>query len=131
MRRRESVKRELGQLPPEFALGRCIEVWGSGPPKHADPDSPWAKSITTFTRFSGASHAYLESVGLSWGTTEHRRAIPGSSPWSIAHMIANGHADQVESRLQKAGVTMSDIPRLQKAAQRWVQIREAGHDRRP
>lgn len=46
-------------------------------------------------------------------------------------MIANGKADEVEERFRSAGVTMSDIPRLQRAAQLWVQMKEAGHDSRP
>lgn len=132
MRRREAPAPVVGKLPPEFALGRCVEVWGAESSAHVDPASPWASSLPAFSRFTKGRRAYAESIGLVPQTPAYTLLMRGvGSPWSIAFMIANGKADEVEERFRSAGVTMSDIPRLQRAAQLWVQMKEAGHDSRP
>ena len=83
-----------GGVPPEFLLGRCVEVWGDG--FHSDPHH-------CLNRYTKAVDVYVASIGSD------RRAWPqtalGPAPWSVDYLDADGRGDQVDHRLAAVGVT--------------------------
>ena len=103
MRRRDKLaERTAGALPPELAIGRCIEVW-SGHPLAANAEyEPW---YSAWRNWSTARHALPD---------EPRRA--GGAPWSLTGADRKHGPAYADQRLRRAGVTRNDIPALRRAA---------------
>jgi len=115
VRRREKPTPEARtELPPEFLIGRLIEVWSA-------PTPPAWSSVGTsaMSRYSAGRLAY--STAHDFNSTElAQRFRPVSAvPWSADYMDRNGRADEVTGRLATAGVSRADLPRLREAAQWW------------
>jgi hypothetical protein len=116
MRRRDKLaNRTVGALPPELAIGRCIEVWSGHLPANAEFE-PW---FSAWRNWSTARQAFSRELP--------KRAV--GAPWSIEDCDRNhglAHADQ---RLRKAGVNRDDIPALRRAAHK--RLADSGQEYQP
>lgn len=119
-RERESAV-PAGSLPPELALGRCIEVWS------ATADSQGV--LSAFTRWRQALNAYGDEAGIPHD--ERHKLVSAGASWSIDLWLAAGRGGEVQSRLDSAGVTLSDIPALRRAAEDRVAAYERARGVQP
>jgi hypothetical protein len=106
-------------FPPEFLLGRCVDVWGIG-----DSDG--------WTRYTRGMDARADALGLP--RRKHRPPAPhfGVQPWSVKCLDDTGRSDAADKALAQAGVTRADLPALREAAQAWVAAyRPPGVQRHP
>jgi hypothetical protein len=94
-------------VPPELALGACIEVWA------ADGRSVF----DAWRRHSRARHRWAQGSRMS--TADLCRRVPAGAPWSVDFLLAHGGRDRLQQRLERAGVTLADLSALQEAALRW------------
>jgi hypothetical protein len=117
VRRRAPEVTAPGVLPTEFAIGACIEVWAEEVPAQAGTHPVFP--INAHGRYLRAFRAWADKAGISQG--RDRFALrPGSAPWSIEYLTEQGRSRDVAERLARAGTTTSDIPRLRRTAQAWI-----------
>ncbi len=101
MRRRDKpAERQTTELPPELAVGRCIEVWADDPQATDPPYSAWRN-------WSIARHALGQELP--------RRS--SGAPWSLAYCDREYGPERADQRLRAAGLTRADIPALRRSAQ--------------
>lgn len=121
MRRREPPKVTSRALPPEFAIGRCIEVWSADGPK------PWSETswevASTQSRYSSALSEYAATNGLTWYDAVKLR--PGGSPYSVDYLVTQGRRPEAVRHLAAGGATMSDVPALRQVAKGWCKKADA------
>lgn len=108
MRRRAPERIALpGDVPPELAIGRCIEVWSENP-------RPKAGDISSHARWTRAWRAHCDDLGLDM--REQVNIQPKLQMWSARFLAKNDRKPEVDQRLASAGVTVDDLPALREAA---------------
>ncbi len=106
-RREPEVVPPSDVVPPELALGACVEVWAED-----------GRSVyDAWRRHSRARHRWAQGSRMS--VVELCRRLAAGAPWSVNYLLAHGGADRLQQRLDRAGVTLTDLPALQAAALRW------------
>lgn len=114
MKRRDVVPATTSvEVPPELALGRCIEVWaderdaqlGARPSFPAQAHSRWARAFD----------AYCAERQIARGA-DRWALVPPRAPWSLDFLVAQGREVEAVRRFEAAGVTIADLPRLREAA---------------
>ncbi len=97
-------------VPPELAIGRCIEVWAED----------GTDRLSAFRRYAEARTAWENERGLS--RQESDRLLPrhAGSPWSANYLTKQGRGAVVRDRLALHGVTVDQLEQLRAAAARWV-----------
>lgn len=110
---------DVGGVPPELLVGRCIEVWAD--PRAEQP--AWSAA----RRWSDARVAWLQARGLAsaqghidWHAlkAQHGPALLDHAAWSVQFLDDEGRPGYVDARLARAGVTRADLPALEEAARR-------------
>jgi hypothetical protein len=100
-------------VPPELAVGPCVEVWSLTGHLH--------DLISARSGYSRARTSWERAEGLD-GVTSYR-LLRASGPWSVT---TPGGPD----RLARLGLSVADIPALREAAQARAEAADPAHRRR-
>lgn len=120
MRRRAAPQPKPGALPPELAIGKCIEVWAAeDPAPWVDRSNPGWGATSTQGRYSRAFNDFAAAKGLD----RHQRLKlrRTGAPFSIEYIVAQGRIEHADSLLAKAGVQVQDLPALRQAALKRIE----------
>lgn len=103
----EAAPRTGVVVPPELAVGACLEVWGE-PGGEAEREwGPMGGMIAARGRFVRAKFAFARQEQLDTATS--CRLLPGGAPWRVT---GPGGTE----RLADLGLSEADLPHLRAAA---------------
>lgn len=99
------------KIPPELAIGRCVEVWSIDVPSQggSHPSIP----VEACRRYAVALKDFATENQIA--RRDLIRILGPRSPYSASYAIAAGRESEIRSRFAAAGVTVDDIPRLREA----------------
>lgn len=111
MRRRVAESFVAPAIPPEFTIGRCVEVWGERAPSlHDGQGIP----VAVVRIFSQAWKTYALSASIN--PLDMYRLVYSGRPYMAR---APTQSAAIANRFAAAGVMLSDIPQLRIAALQW------------
>jgi hypothetical protein len=97
----------VGGAPAVLLIGRCIEVW-------ADDDAALPQ-WSAMRRYGLARDRWSDRTGLH--ARELWQIVPCRAPWSADYI----GPVKTRERLSRAGMTIRDLPRLRREAQRLLE----------